>query len=101
MLYWTKDEAGESLVFQLMQTKSSKSVLKFGVEQIMRLISGDISHGKVTFFLVDERLLPKPGEKLRKEILSQCINVFISEASVDSLKAMINYMNEHHRKKLK
>jgi hypothetical protein len=98
LLYHIKDESGESLVFQLKLTKSNKDVLKFSMEQVIKLISQDISDQKVTFFIVDEKLVPIEGEKLDRTIFDKCLKLFINDASVDSLKQMINHMNEHYRK---
>jgi leucyl aminopeptidase len=98
LLYRVKDESGESLVFQLKLTKSGKDVLKFGMEQVIQLISVDVSQEKVTFFIVGENFVPKEGEKLDRSIFNKCLKVFIKDASVDSLKQMISHMNEYHRK---
>lgn len=98
LLYHIKDESGESLVFQLKLTKSSKDVLKFSMEQVIKLISQDISEQKVTFFIVDEKLVPSEGQKLDRTIFDKCLKIFIKDASVDSLKQMVTHMNEYHRK---
>ncbi|CAI2359657.1 unnamed protein product [Moneuplotes crassus] len=101
LVYWIKDESGESLVFQLKQTKSGKEVLKFGMEQVLKLISQDIEKQRVTFFIMSEDSVPKKGQRLPKDIMQRCLKLFMSDASVESLKKMITCMNEHHTKKNK
>ena len=98
MLYHVKDEHGESLIFNLKQTQNGKDIVKFGMEQVLKLISQDIQQQKVTFFIVDEKLVPKKGQRIDKHIFDKCLKIFINEASTDSLKQMISHMNNYHRK---
>jgi hypothetical protein len=98
LLYYIKDEYGESLVFQLKLTQSGKDVIKFGMEQVVKLLSKDISNNRITFFIVDENLAKRRGELSDKIIADRWIKLFISDASWDSLKQMIIHMNTYHQK---
>jgi len=98
LLYNVKDEHGESLIFNLKLTQSGKEVIKFGMEQVIKLISQDIDSQKVTFFVIDEKLIPKGGQKLNKNIFDTSLKIFIHDASKDSLRQMVTHMNEFHRR---
>lgn len=98
LLYYIKDESGESLVFLLKQTKGGKEIVKFGLEQVINLMCADIDKGRITFFAVDENKVPKKGERLPKDAMGRCLKIFINDASPDSLKKMVQCMNDHNNK---
>lgn len=98
LMYHVKDETGEYLIFNIKRTQSGQEILKFGMEQVIKLITQDIAQQKVTFFIVDEKFVPKPGQILDKNILNKCAKLFINDAAVDSLRQMVTHMNNHHKR---
>ena len=98
-LYRIKDEMGESLIFQLTYTKSGESIIRFGIDQIIKFIGNDIMKQKATFFVIDEHEVPKPGEKVNRNILERCLKVFINDGSPKSLEQMLSHMNAFYSQK--